>query len=115
MMSSSTMLTTAALLCSSRRQASLHRLRPLISSTGETLGGKAVTVMVSSVVPDARVEQAVDQVDGEIGEDDQHAIEHRDSHHQRIVAIEGRLDEVAPDPRNAEDLLDDDRAGDGVD
>src|SRR5437899_9793026 len=107
MMSSSTMLTTAALLCSSRRQASLHRLRPLISSTGDRLGGKAVTVMGPSVVPDARIEQAIDQIDGEIGQDDQHAVENGDAHHQRVVAIEGRLDEIAPDPRNAEDLLDD--------
>src|SRR5690242_18651933 len=109
-----TMLATAARLRRKRRQASAHRLRPLTSSTGLTTGRMTASVMAPSVVTHARIDQAVSQVDQEIGEDDEDAVEDGDAHDQRVVAVERGLDEIPPNPGNAEDLLDDDGSGDRV-
>src|SRR5690242_10601928 len=109
------MLTTAARLRSRRRQASTHRLRPLTSSTLATMGGRAASVMAKSVVADPGIQDAVDQIHGQVGEDDEHAVEDRHPHHQRVVPVQRRLDEIAADTGNAEDLLDHDRTGNRID
>src|SRR3546814_3988380 len=69
-------LATAALLRSRRRNASAHRLRPLISSRAAE-GGRAV-----SVIADLGVEQPVEQVDHEVEQDDERAVEHGHPHHR---------------------------------
>src|SRR5471032_3237440 len=97
----------AAWLRCRRRQASLHRLRPAIGAAP----ARSVTSPRSVIGPgpsfapdlhlprtficpgpsfagaDAWIERAVEQIDREIAEYDQHAIEHHRAHHQRVVAI----------------------------
>src|SRR5215813_8683878 len=76
---------------------------------------RAVTsALRASVVADSRIKEAIEEVRYEVTGDDDHAKEDRHAHHERVVAVERRLYEVAADAGNAEDLLDDDRAGDDV-
>src|SRR5579859_1397376 len=66
----------------------------------------------ASLIAHLRVDQRIHQVDDQIGDDDEHAIENDGPHHQRIVAVRCRLDEIAADAGDREGALDDDGAGD---
>ena len=59
-----------------------------------------------------RVEEAVEDVDDEVREDDDHREHHRDPHRHGVVAAGDRDHEIAADPGDPEDELDDERAGD---
>src|SRR5262245_40196759 len=74
----------------------------------------ATSAMRASVVADSRIKETIEEVRYEVAGDDDHAKEDRHTHHERVVAIERAQHEVAADAGNAEDLLDDDRAGDDV-
>src|SRR5690349_13820816 len=65
---------TAARLRSSRRPASPHRLRPRIGIGRIAMGSFITMISTPSIVPDARVEQPVRQIDDQIEQDDQHAV-----------------------------------------
>jgi len=54
------------------------------------------------------------QIGEEIERDDQRGVEDRNAHHQRVVAVERALHEVAADAGQAEDLLDNQRSADDV-
>src|SRR5688572_14731804 len=70
-----------------------------------------VSVMAGSMVPDARVDEAVEKVDGEVhqhddaGDDQQAPLDHR------IIAAEDGIDHPFADPRPRKDSLRQDRAG----
>src|SRR5262245_24884307 len=93
-------LTIAALLALSLASASAHKERP---TTG---AAAAISVIAHSWIDDG-IENVNDEVEynGEDGDD------HHRSHDQRVVPVQGRLDEITPDARYRENRLDNDRAG----
>src|SRR5476651_255665 len=58
-----------------------------------------------------RVQQGIEQIDDEIGDDDQSAIEDDGAHHQRVIAIRRGFDEITPDAGDGKSAFDHDRAG----
>src|SRR6266545_1963595 len=64
----------------------------------------------SSAIADAWVDRAVQQIDGEVDQRDDHGREQHDALHERIVALVDRLDEQPADAWPGEDGLGDDRA-----
>ena len=63
------------------------------------------------LVPDPRVESAIDEVDDEVHDGQEHAVREDDGHDHRVVAARHRLHEEAPHAGHAEDRLDEERAG----
>src|SRR2546430_2621160 len=61
-------------------------------------------------IPDPRVQRAVDQVGGEVREDDQRRVHDDDAHQEGVVEPERRIEEQPPHPRPAEDGLREQRA-----
>src|SRR5215471_16847644 len=104
---STKMLARAARLRLSRASASCQSERPAISSS-------AGEPWASSVIADLRIEHAVGEVDQEIEQDDERAVEDHHTHHQRVVAIERTLNEIPADAGDAEDGLDHHRARDNA-
>src|SRR5947207_6278318 len=100
-------LTTAARFRRSLASASCQSDRPAISSMPAETRGAAI-----SVIADLRVEHAVGEIDQQIERDNQRAIEDHHAHHQRVVAVERALHEIAADAGNAEDGLDHTRSRD---
>src|SRR5262245_16253538 len=87
--------------CRTRRpRASRVWLRPRSTATR--------SLRAASVIAHLRIEKRVAEIDDEIGDDDEKAIEDNHAQNERVVAIEGGIDEVAADAGNAENLLDDD-------
>src|SRR5262245_55039063 len=109
-------LTTAAWFWRNRRRASDQRLRPATSSAviEEAMSRAVTSALRASVVADSRIKEAIEEVRYEVAGDDDDAKENRNAHHERVVAVERPQHEVAADAGNAEDLPDDDRAGDDV-
>src|SRR5688572_8705190 len=93
-------LTTAARLALSLDQASPQSERPLIDTRAAT-----------SVIAHPRVDGGVEDVDDEVEQNGEHGDDNHRSHDQRVVPVEGALDEIAADAGNGEDGLDDDRTG----
>jgi hypothetical protein len=98
-------LVTAALLALRRPQASAHRERPEVGAAGMAF------VSAASVIAHPRIDDRIEQIDDQIEDDREHGDHHHRAHHQRIIAVEGGIDEIAADARNLKDRLDDDRAG----
>ena len=67
-----------------------------------------------SGVPDPRVEDDVDAVHDEVGEEDGEREHEQQRLHERVVVAERRLLDREPDARIAEDDLDEDEAADGA-
>src|SRR5262245_15890677 len=59
---------------------------------------------------DARIEEAIDQVDAEVDHDEQDGRDEHGALHDRVVAVVDRLDRQAPDARPREHRLGDDGA-----
>src|SRR3954467_335783 len=97
------MLATAARVRGTRRRASAQSERPATSST---IGRTA-----ASLIAHPRIDERVDHVDEEVEGEDENGDEHDGPHDEGVAAVQGSLDEVAPDARQAEDRLDHDRAG----
>src|SRR5512145_2300636 len=62
----------------------------------------------TSAGPDAGIEEAIDHVDQEVEDDEEHGGEEHHGLHDRVVAAVDRLDRQSPDPRPREDGLGDD-------
>src|SRR5215472_472446 len=54
---------------------------------------------------DARIEEAIDQVDAEVDHDEEHGRDERGALHDRVVAVVDRLDREAADARPGEHRL----------
>src|SRR5215470_7451009 len=100
---------TARRLRRSRRAPSRQRL----DDRGRASG--LVTVPArrspSSLVADAGVEDAIEEIDDEVHDGQENAVGQDDGHDHRVVAPGHRQDEETPHPRNAKDRLDEKRPG----
>jgi len=66
-------------------------------------GSGAVMLAISRILPSGRA--PIDHVGHEVECDDERGVENHDAHHQRVVALQGAVDEVAPDSRQAVNLF----------
>src|SRR5215204_4780664 len=82
---------------------------PAPRATPEERAGRGLTRGVS-FERDPRVEEAVEDVDDQVEEDERRREQHRRRLHERVVAVEDRLQEVPAHTGQAEDDLDDRRA-----
>src|SRR3954447_21365227 len=115
---------TAPLLRMYRRQASCQRLDWSIAApaagsavctgaaTGSDASPRSTAIRRSPRLSRSRVEHSVHDVHEEVGDDDDHRGQHGDPHDDGEVAVEDRVDEVASDPGDREDDLDDEGPGD---
>src|SRR2546421_244049 len=69
----------------------------------------------SPSVADPRIDDGVDQVDPQVREPDQDGVDGEDRDGYVVVVLEDALDELLAQPRNAEDILNDDAADDDAD
>src|SRR5689334_9239267 len=109
---------TAALLRVSLRHASPHNERSLrmpnsMPSVVRAGAGAVTAIRVPPLLSntDARIEQAIDQIDSQVANRDQEGVEQRIAHDHRIVTSTDRLDKLAAHARNIENGLDEERAG----
>src|SRR5215211_7045694 len=109
---------TANGLCRALSQASRQRLRWRSASwrIAASLRGAVVVPIDLRVlsVPDAGIEDRVQDVDHEIGDEDDRRTDDRRAHQDREVVSAQSLDDQLPHAGDAEDLLDEDGAGQEV-
>src|SRR5499433_472931 len=100
---------TASLLRRRRRTPSRQRLE----ERGRASGAGAATAIATRLtsVPDPRVEDPVEQVDDKVHDRQERAIGEHNRHDHRIVPAGHRDHEEAAHARDAEDRLDEERAG----
>src|SRR2546425_1337346 len=98
---------TARRLRRSRRTPSRQRLddRGRVSAWITALARRSSP----SLVADAGVQDAIEQVDGEVHDGQERAVGEDDRHDHRIVSPGHRQNEEASHPRNAKDRLDEER------
>src|SRR5262249_9928802 len=66
-------------------------------------------------VPDSRVEHRIEEVDGQVGKADQRRVSGEHTHCDVVVPVEDAGHELLAQPRDTEDVLDHDAAGDDAD
>src|SRR4030095_13785602 len=91
--------------------SSCPRLMVVVSTASKVATGTGTAAINGSRVADARVKPRVGQIHDQVQRDQRRGDEHHVGLHDRIVAIEDRLDSKPPHPRQGEDRLHDDRAG----
>src|SRR5678816_1665321 len=73
---------TASLLRSRRRRASRHRLEPR-----DAVRGRTTAPGCGRLVSDAGVESAIEEVDDEVHQGEERAVDQHDRHDHRVVAV----------------------------
>src|SRR5215208_3071697 len=104
--------TIARRFLTSRRSASVQRLRWRVC--GRSAGRASVVALMRGLlaVADARIDDGVEQVDDQVGRGGDESVEEGGAHDHAVVAREDGLDEGAADAGDGEELLDDEGAGD---
>src|SRR6185436_1224749 len=72
----------------------------------------AMRTPAPSVMAHARVQPAVEQIRDQVAEERDDAVHDDHPHHERVVAIDRALHEIAPRPRQPEHGFDDERTRD---
>src|SRR5258706_3183513 len=113
---SMTRMTAAPAAPSGRRRAKVRETASQRGKAGDEAPMLKSLAMAGDchflLIPDARVEPGVHQVDDEIDEDEDERREQHQALHHGVIALADRLDEQLADSVQVEHLLGDDQAAD---